>query len=283
MDISVEHNNENAKQVIVSTLIESRPALFEAEVMKKAKTILEDVTLLARCATTRCLITYSDAIAFRGHGNAQNGRWLDEVYANAIEPLVFPDLTMLVVNKATKRPSQGAFDERRTILSGIREEDVPNEQLRCFWFEEYEDVLGQLEPVPKELQFGRYLTPQPAKEREIARAVANAMDRAARAGVELLKVGKDYPSSLSRADLSALASHLWDKQNGRCALTGKKFELLSDEEGGLQDDRVSLDRIDNSIGYADGNVQLVTQFANRARGTLSIEEARNRLVQFHNL
>jgi hypothetical protein len=59
----------------------------------------------------------------------------------------------------------------------------------------------------------------------------------------------------------------------------QKFELRSNEDGGVQDDRVSLDRIDNLRGYASDNVQLVTQFANRARGTLSCDEARRRLRQ----
>ena len=37
---------------------------------------------------------------------------------------------------------------------------------------------------------------------------------------------------------------------------------------------MSLDRIDNSRGYYDANVQLVTQIANRARGKMSPQEAR---------
>ena len=52
------------------------------------------------------------------------------------------------------------------------------------------------------------------------------------------------------------------------------------QDGGIPDDRMSLDRIDNSVGYAEGNIQLVTQFANRARGTLSVDEARMRLTQY---
>ncbi|MEP3465369.1 MAG: hypothetical protein ABJN65_05025, partial [Parasphingorhabdus sp.] len=215
-----------------------------------------------------------------GHGNPQNGQWLDEVYANAIVPFGFPDLTMLVVNKATKQPSPEAFNARRSILSNININDVPAEQKRCFWYPCYGTILGEIVPIPNGYQLVRVLTPQPAREREISRAVGNAINRVSLEGVEQAKLGREYPQSLSRPELVALASHLWTIQNGRCALTNRPFELRTNEDGGQQDDRVSLDRIDNSIGYAEGNVQLVSQFANRARGTLTILEARKRLVQF---
>ena len=186
---------------------------------------------------------------------------------------------MLVVNRATKQPSPDAFEARRTILSGIHMVDVPTEQRRCFWHQTYEDVLGELEPIPIAFQLVRIITPQPSTEREIARAVGNAINRVALAGVEKVSYGKEYPQSLPRAELAVLVRTLWTLQNGRCALTGQPFELRTDEEGGQLEDRVSLDRIDNLIGYAANNVQLVTQFANRARGTLSVDEARQRLVQ----
>jgi hypothetical protein len=268
-----------ATQTIRSELSRNRPDLSPTDLEKRAEIILRDVELLARCAISNCLITYADAIELRGHGNPQNGQWLDEAYANAIAPFGFPDLTMLVVNRATKQPSPDAFEARRTILSGIHVDDIPAEQKRCFWHQTYEDVLGELEPVPNALQLVRILTPQSPTEREIARAVGNAINRVALAGVEQVSYGKEYPQSLPRPELAALVRALWALQNGRCALTGQPFELRTDEEGGQQEDRISLDRIDNSIGYAADNVQLVTQFANRARGTLSVDEARHRLVQ----
>ncbi len=269
------------QRIIEAALSKHRPDLNAVELEDRATTVLKDVILLARCATSQCLITYTDAIALRGHGNPQNGQWLDEVYANAIVPFGFPDLTMLVVNKATKQPSPDAFNARRSILSNIHIDDIPAEQRRCFWHPNYEDILGELEPIPNERQLVRILTPQPAREREIARAVSNAISRVALGGVEQTALGKEYPQSLSRPELTALVNSLWDEQNGRCALTGQPFDLRTDEDGGLQEDRISLDRIDNSLGYATGNVQLVTQFANRARGTLSVEEARKRLVQYY--
>jgi len=272
--------DKSAQAQIETALSLSRPGFNSTELSLRAEIIHQDVVLLARCANSKCLITYADAIALRGHGNPQNGQWLDEVYANAIVPLGFPDLTMLVVNKATKQPSPEAFNARRSILSNIDIKDIPAEQRRCFWHPSYDAVLGELAPVPNEYQLVRVLTPEPAREREISRAVGNAISRVSSEGVEQAKLGKEYPQSLSRPELVALVSLLWGSQNGRCALTDQPFDLRPDEDGGQQEDRVSLDRIDNSIGYAECNVQLTTQFANRARGTLAIDEVRKRLVQF---
>ncbi|MCQ1855639.1 hypothetical protein [Neorhizobium galegae] len=265
---------------IRSSISEARRDFDRSVAERKIQTVLSDVILLARCAKTSCLITYSDAITLRGHGNPQNGQWLDEVYAFAIAPLGFPDLTMLVVNKSTKRPSPSAFEARRSILSKVYISDVPTEQKRCVWYPDYERLLGPLEHVPVKYQLVRLATPQSSREREISRAVTNAIGRVSQFGIEKTSIGKAYPNSLSRAELMVLVDILWERQKGRCALTGQAFELRADEEGGVQDDRVSLDRIDNLQGYADVNVQLVTQFANRARGTLPVNEARKRLVQF---
>lgn len=271
---------QSARQEVRLALSEARPELGQEELDRRSAIILEDAILLARCARSQCLVTYTDAVGLRGHGNPQNGQWLDDVFAYAIRPFGFPDLTMLVVNKATKQPSPDAFSARRTILSKVHVEDVPLEQRRCVWFQNYELVLGELSPIPSNRQLARLLTPEPEIEREISRAVGNAISRALGEGKESTSVGKAYPGSLSRAELSSLVRQLWTEQHRRCALTGLQFELRTDENGGIADDRMSLDRIDNSVGYTEGNIQLVTQFANRARGTLSVDEARMRLVQF---
>ncbi|KKL72162.1 hypothetical protein LCGC14_2087650, partial [marine sediment metagenome] len=78
-----------------------------------AAQVLEDLYILARCAISKCRVTYTDVITIRGYGNRQNGRWLDDVYSFAISPLGFPDLTMLVVSAATGQPSEDAFEARR--------------------------------------------------------------------------------------------------------------------------------------------------------------------------
>lgn len=227
--------------------------------------VFEDLHVLARCAISKCRVTYTDAITLRGHGNRQNGKWLDDVYGFAISPLGFPDLTMLVVNAATGQPSEDAFEARRSKLSEIQISEVPREQNRCVWFEGYEAVLGPLKPIPAEFHYARSAMPEPAWEAEIRRAVSNAIQRVNGVGKVTMKVGKEYVGSGNYSELCLLTSQLLKMQKGRCALTGQPFEMRSNEEGGIQDDRMSLDRIDNSRGYYDRNVQLVTQFANRAR------------------
>lgn len=270
-----------AYSVILSAIQRARPELSQEVLQRRTAAVLDDALLLARCAVTKCLITYGDAIALRGHGNPQNGQWLDSVYAYALTPLELPDLTMLVVNQSTKQPNPAAFEARRSIMSKVRIDDVPAEQRRCIWYPDYELVFGPLEPIPSNRVLVKLLLAEPAKEREISRAVRNAVGRVAMSGKEKTSLGRNYPDSLPLADLLSLAAALWTKQFGRCALTGQKFDLRGNEDSGLQDDRVSLDRIDNSRGYASDNVQLVTQFANRARGTLSCEQAKQRLKQFH--
>lgn len=267
---------DEAYQAVLHALGQTRKSTRN-DIESRGAIILDDVILLARLARSKCLITYADAIAIRGHGNAQTGKWLDDAFSYGIRPLGFPDLTMLVVNKATRKPSPEAFNNRRSALSKIHVDDVGTEQKRCIWYTRYEDVLGVLDPIPTDYQLCRILTDQPEIEREFSRCVDNAINRALREGKETLRVGKAYPQTVSRAELMSIVQHLWTAQCGRCALTGKPFET---SPNGIQEDRVSLDRINNGLGYAQGNVQLVTQFANRARGTLPIEDARIRLAQY---
>jgi hypothetical protein len=59
---------------------------------------------------------------------------------------------------------------------------------------------------------------------------------------------------------------LWDNQNGICALTGLEMCL---ELGVNPTRQASLDRIDSSKGYIEGNVQYVVVPINLAKGQLS--------------
>lgn len=263
------------ENVVRSALYEAKPELAEGEVRKRIATVIEDTKLLVRCAKSACRITYTAAIQLRGHGNVQSGRWLDDVYDYSLKPLGLPDLTLLIVNKETGKPSDGAFHEGRMKLSGISSQDVRAEQRRAVAFIGYDDLFGYLEPIPKNLMQSSVAgSEQVEREQGIERAVANALGRIGAAGVEQVRIGKEYPDSLSAEKLRSLARRLMRDQSGRCALTGTPFDEASEV------DRVSLDRIDCSRGYADGNVQLTTIFANRARGTLDLEVARMRLIQW---
>jgi hypothetical protein len=246
------------------------PNLADTEITRRADRIWEDARLLARAAISRCLITYEDAIELRGTGVAMSGDWLDKVFAYVLAPLDLYDLTLLVVNKGTSSPSRGACEARRTILSKISIDDVPQEQKRCFWFSGYEEIFGPLEAIPDRFQHVRMpMDPRPL-EREVARAVDNAIQRAAREGQIAQRIGKAYPQTLSRSELRALVRQLWDMQKGRCGLTGQKI----DTGGQNLQDALSLDRIDNSLGYSPGNVHQTTVFAKPARGTIEMGEAR---------
>lgn len=61
---------------------------------------------------------------------------------------------------------------------------------------------------------------------------------------------------------------LWDKQNGVCPITGWNLILPKDSSYPWEEKNpanASLDRIDNSIGYVQGNVRFIAVIANLAR------------------
>ena len=75
---------------------------------------------------------------------------------------------------------------------------------------------------------------------------------------------KGVPCEMTKTFLS----DLWDSQNGKCALTGSPMDQFI----GHSYSKASLDQIKPGEGYTVGNVQLVTDWANRAKLQLSVEE-----------
>jgi hypothetical protein len=63
---------------------------------------------------------------------------------------------------------------------------------------------------------------------------------------------------------------LWKEQNGRCAITGIEMTHLAGE--GRTQTNVSIDRIDSSIGYVEGNIQLVCKIVNVMKSELSLAD-----------
>jgi hypothetical protein len=59
---------------------------------------------------------------------------------------------------------------------------------------------------------------------------------------------------------------LWETQGGKCALTG--WPMTMELANGVVPTNCSLDRIDSSVGYVVGNVQLVCRAANVAKHDL---------------
>ena len=70
---------------------------------------------------------------------------------------------------------------------------------------------------------------------------------------------------------------VWDAQNGVCPLTGWAVRLPYGSmgwPGGSTPEAASLDRIDNSKGYVQGNVRFVALMANLARQCFSDSDVR---------
>ena len=66
---------------------------------------------------------------------------------------------------------------------------------------------------------------------------------------------------------------IWDSQKSTCPLTGWTLELPTQSKNyKLKLKTASLDRIDNSKGYVQGNVRFVSVMFNFARNTFSDEE-----------
>jgi hypothetical protein len=67
---------------------------------------------------------------------------------------------------------------------------------------------------------------------------------------------------------------MWDAQNGCCALTGNPMthDYARDTLERTRITNASVDRIDSSIGYVTGNVQLTCVRANLMKGPLMTEQ-----------
>lgn len=80
---------------------------------------------------------------------------------------------------------------------------------------------------------------------------------------------------------------LFEKQNKRCAYTGKPLKMVRKLVNGRFNYRAntaSLDRIDSSLGYVEGNLQWVTKPINFLKATHSHVEFLRlcRAVAYHN-
>lgn len=80
------------------------------------------------------------------------------------------------------------------------------------------------------------------------------------------------PVTLTVAELDAT----FIAQGGRCALSGIPLALPATGNGfvhqGHHPWKISLDRLDNSLGYVKGNVRVVAQMANLCRSNFTDED-----------
>lgn len=72
---------------------------------------------------------------------------------------------------------------------------------------------------------------------------------------------RGIPFHLTVEDIRAL----WEEQQGRCALSGIEMSLVHGTIAEPNPLRISVDRIDSSIGYYKSNVQLITWQLNAAK------------------
>jgi hypothetical protein len=63
---------------------------------------------------------------------------------------------------------------------------------------------------------------------------------------------------------------LFEEQEGCCALTGQPMTMVVGQ--GRVRTNISVDRIDAARGYVEGNLQLVCDHVNRAKGDLTTDE-----------
>lgn len=117
---------------------------------------------------------------------------------------------------------------------------------------------------PGELVHGAKMCPKCARELLIPKIVKK---NGAIGDLRISKLWKINNSAKARnLECSLTMEYLWDlylKQNKKCAITGDYLPNIN---------KASLDRIDSSKGYIEGNVQWVTSIANICKYTLTMEE-----------
>ena len=70
---------------------------------------------------------------------------------------------------------------------------------------------------------------------------------------------------------------VWERQGGRCELTGLTMSLPRSTAGFNErhPQNASLDRVDNNLGYVQGNVRFLCLMANLARSNFEDEDVRD--------
>ena len=77
---------------------------------------------------------------------------------------------------------------------------------------------------------------------------------------------KNLPFDISKEYLK----ELWDKQNGKCAISG--IDMTFEQCNGRTSTNVSIDQINPNEGYTVGNIQLVCMAINQIKSDLKMDE-----------
>lgn len=95
-----------------------------------------------------------------------------------------------------------------------------------------------------------------------------------------MDISKDYFSRLAdsakkrKLEFSISIEYLWNlfvKQNKKCALTGKELVLIKTKKN-KNKQTASIDRIDSSKGYVEGNLQWIDKWVNLMKSDFSQDE-----------
>ena len=87
---------------------------------------------------------------------------------------------------------------------------------------------------------------------------------------------RNYECSITKEHLI----ELWHAQQGRCAYTHLPLRLVRRDDGNADPCTASLDRIDSSRGYVEGNVEFVSLFVNLGKNKFSKEAVVSFLENF---
>lgn len=147
-------------------------------------------------------------------------------------------------------------------------------KLKCLKCLEYKDVLlfdsnqGNKHRSCRDFRCKECKKKQYERRREGYRGESNIdrlmLERYYGARERALKIGCDID-----IDKNYLMS-LWDKQNGRCAITALKMTFIFGK--GRTNTNVSVDRIIPELGYVKGNIQLVCMIVNQMKSNLTMDE-----------
>jgi len=80
------------------------------------------------------------------------------------------------------------------------------------------------------------------------------------------RITKDSTLTLEELD------DIFEKQNGLCYYTGDKLILAKSAKFASKETNISLDRLDNNLGYTKENIVLCTKIANIAKNVSSKED-----------
>ena len=107
------------------------------------------------------------------------------------------------------------------------------------------------------------------KRNRIANAIANELDSTLKARFNDAKQRARKHNIYNDLVIGDLYE-LWNKQNGKCALSG--IDMTTNSYVGRVSTNISIDKIDPTKGYTKSNIQLVCSATNMMKGSLTMNE-----------